>query len=330
MIRKIGSGALRKISPGALLNIGLALMLVGLVGFGFFHLRRQPPPVSERFMAPGRPVPNEPPVKAGSIYGPPGSPLSSPLGLAVAPDGRVFVADSDNNQVQVFGPGGEGLTRWGKPGRGKGEFQYPVSVLIRNRRVYVADLFNGRVQIFDMEGGYLGVIPDPGKHGDLKIGPLALAQDRDGNLYVATQDHNVAVFDRDDNFVRRTGRRGRGSGELEYPFGVAVDGRGRLWVADSNNGRVHRYEPDGRLGLTIGGFLLPRGLAVDDRGRLYVVDMFQHQVIVADLDGRRLFTFGEPGAEDGKLDFPNAVAVGPRGRVYVADRENNRVSVWRY
>lgn len=110
-----------------------------------------------------------------------------------------------------------------------------------------------------------------------------------------------------------------------------MDSQGMIWVSDSNNGRVHQYDRNGRFILTFAGLVLPRGLAVDDQDRLYVVDTFQHKVFVINTkDGKQLFTFGERGLEEGQFNFPNSVAVGTDGRVYVVDRENNRVSVWGY
>lgn len=320
----------KKVKVGTLINIGLLLTLVLVVAFGIFYLRREAPSPIEDVAVRTREQLNRPPRPLREVYGPPSSPLRAPLGVAVAADGRIFVADSDNNQVQVFDRNGKWLAKWGKLGRKEGEFYYPTGILIRNNKVYVADNLNSRIQIFGLDGKYMGVIPDKQKHGNLEVGPLGLSQDRAGNMFVATLGHDVLVFDKDDKFVRRIGRPGQGPGELAYPFGVAVDPDNRVWVADTNNGRVHQYENNGKFNMSFAGLVLPRGVATDRLGRVYVVDTFQHKVFVMDKEGKQLFTFGERGVEEGQFNFPNAVAVGNDGRVYVVDRENNRVAIWTY
>ncbi len=320
----------RKVKLSTLLNIGLALALVLVVVFGYFYLRRQPPAPVEAPLAQVRRNLNQPPANLRNIYGPPSSPLRAPLAVWVAPNGRVYVADTDNNQVQVFDRDGKWIMKWGKLGRGQGEFWQPTGIIVRNNRVYVADNLNSRIQIFTLDGKYLGQIPDPTKHKGLEVGPLNFGADAQGNMYVATLGHEVLVFDRNDNLVRRIGRPGQGPGELEYPYSAAVDDQGRVWVADANNGRVQLYDGQGRFQMTFAGLVLPRGIAVDDLGRVYVVDAFQHKVFVMNQEGRQLFTFGERGVEEGQFNFPNTIAIGPDGRLYVADRENNRISVWGY
>jgi DNA-binding beta-propeller fold protein YncE len=75
--------------------------------------------------------------------------LSSPWGITLDADGRVYVADSANKRIQVFTLEGEFLLKWGVLGRGPGEFDNPVGVAVDGRGgVYVADLNNNRIQKF--------------------------------------------------------------------------------------------------------------------------------------------------------------------------------------
>ena|GEM_PF-1364954 len=320
----------RRVRWQTLLNVVLGLLLLGLLILGYFFLRRQPPAPVEAVAQPVREALNRPPRPVLDIYGPPSSPLRGPMSVTTGPDGRIYVADSENNQIQVFDRNGRWLKKWGQLGRKEGEFWYPVSILFRQGKVYVSDMLNSRIQIFDPEGKYLGQIPDPQKHKDLEIGPLALGMDREGNMYVTTLGHYVLIFDREDQPVARIGRAGAGPGELNYPHGVAVDSRGRIWVADSNQERVHLYDRTGRVLASYGGFVLPRGMAADSRGRIYVTDTFQHKVLALDEEGRKLFEFGERGVEEGRFNFPNALWVDEQDRIYVADRANDRISIWQY
>jgi tripartite motif-containing protein 71 len=95
-------------------------------------------------------------TSAGSLLGSWGSSgsgngqLRGEPDVDVAPDGRVFVADSGNNRVQYFTPTGSFLGKWGTLGTGAGEFNNPKAIAVSpdGKRVYVADAGNNRVQYF--------------------------------------------------------------------------------------------------------------------------------------------------------------------------------------
>ncbi len=320
----------KRVKASTVINISLAVALLTVVVFGFFFLRQKVPTPVKAIVTTTAVITNQPPKHRFDLYGPQNAPMAGPLGVAVAPDGRVFVADSSNHRIQVFNAQGDPVTRFGKLGQGKGEFNYPTGLIVRGQRLYVADFKNGRIQVLGLDGKPQGVIPDAAKHKDLAFAPLAMAEDRAGNMYVVTVGHEVLVFDKDDRFVKRFAKGGSKDGELAYPNAVAVDSKGRIWVADSNNGRVQMFSPEGRYVKQFGGMLTPRGIAVDGRDRVFIVDTLQHKVFVVDSEGKELFTFGDRGVEEGQFNFPNNIAVGPDGKFYIADRENNRVSVWGY
>ena len=170
---------------------------------------------------------------------------------------------------------------------------------------------------------------------------MGLAFDSTGNLYVADlagATPRVEEFDRSFNLVRMFGE----ADSMSFANGVAIDGKGNVYVADSDNGRVLVYRPDGTAltqvgrGTAEGELGMPRGLAIDGRGRLYVVDNTAQGVAVMQLtDGTApkldyLGFLGGPGIEDGRFTFPNGVAVDGRGRLYVTDTSNDRVQTWSY
>ncbi len=316
---------------GTAINISLAVALLTALGFVIFYVQNRPPEPVTNVVKIFRETSNQPPVHKMDIYGPPSSPLKAPLGIEVGSDGKIYVADTGNNQIQVFDSDGRWVARFGKTGGDKVQFNYPIDILIRNNRLYVADMRNNRVQILGMDGKYIGQIPDPNKHKDLEVGPLSLAQDKDGNLYVAVLDHKVLVFDKNDNYVKTIGRAGRQAGQFNYPYGLAFDSQGRLWVSDSNNAMVQVLDPNtGKAIKAIADdMVLPRGIVIDSKDRVYVVDVLRHTVV--GIDGNQfslLFQFGERGLESGQFNFPNGIAMGPSGNLYIIDRENARISVW--
>lgn len=320
----------RKVSLGTIINVSLfvALVTAGIYIYSFY--RQKPPAPVENLIVGFSESIKRPPLWRTDIYGVNSSPLNKPMGVSVAPNGDIYVADSGNAQIQVFNSAGKWARRFGRYGQDKGQFDFPIDVLFRNGKVYVADLKNSRIQVFSPEGQWLGVIPDRARDPDLKVGPLSLATDAKGYLYVTTVNHEVMIFDDKDRFVRKFGHGGEGDGELGYPNGIAVAEDGTIWVADSNNGRIQMFTNDGRfLGKFNGGLSTPRGIAV--RGdRVYVVDVFQHRVAVFDRKGTPLYEFGQRGVNEGTFNFPNDIFIDKNGVIYVTDRENNRISVWSY
>ncbi len=319
----------RRIPRDLTVRIALLLALLTAIYMIVHLLLRLPPlPVQSLLLsAPG--VLDAPPRWRTDIYGPPTSPLRSPLGVGVSPDGRIFVADTGNARIQVFNREGRWLYRFGRYGHRPGEFDYPTDVLYSAGRLYVADMKNSRIQVFTPEGRLISVWPDPTRQQDLRFAPIALAADGAGRIYAATVNHEVLIFDRSGRLLGRLGRGGSEPGELSYPNGVAPLTGGRIWVADTASGRLQLLDRRGLTLAQVAGFAAPRGMAFW-RGRLYVAEPLQHRIRVLNSRGNQLYTFGERGTREGQFNFPSDVAVDALGTVYVADRENDRLSVWSY
>ena len=128
------------------------------------------------------------------------------------------------------------------------------------------------------------------------------------------------------------GGRGEKAGEFSYPAGVAVDGAGVLFVADTFNNRIQRFTPDGAVSIigTCGTghaqFQAPMGIAVDDRRAFYIVEQGNHRVQKFTAEGVLVLVFGELGIMPGQLRQPMGITVSPvTGEIIVADSGNNRV-----
>ncbi len=122
----------------------------------------------------------------------------------------------------------------------------------------------------------------------------------------------------------------------KYPYAVAVDGDGRLYVTDQKDAVVWVYSRENEFLSRIGSGMLvrPTGIAIDRKRRLvYVVDpgtraQPRHVVEVFAPDGRRLRTIGSRGEDPGQFMYPTFAAVSPDGNLYVADTMNARVQVF--
>ncbi len=309
----------------------LALLGVGLAGvaglWGYYLTTRKPlsavlpsaPAVAEVFK----------PRYLFSIYG-----VDRPVGVAVSPDGeRIYVAESGGERkVHVFDRKGERLFTMATADT-LAE-RTPVYVEVDGQgRIFVSDRRQHTVFLFDPEGNPLGqMAPPPGETFWAPLG-IALGPERIYLTDITRGMHRVLVYTQDGQFVQAFGTEGKDPGQFWYPNGIEVDPEGRIYVTDSNNGRLQVFDASGELLYRLGGFNLPRGTAMDDQQRLYVVDAVGQRVVVYGLFAQPielLFDFGDLGLGDGQFNYPNDIAVDTTGRLYIADRENNRIQVWSY
>lgn len=116
---------------------------------------------------------------------------------------------------------------------------------------------------------------------------------------------------------------------LQRPYGIAVDSRNRIYVADGYQRLVFVLDPAQHRVETRGGsaraaLALPIGVALDEKDRLFVSDSFNHTVTCFDPEGKVLAQFGRE-----ELQRPGGIAVDrTRHRLYVADAKANRIAVF--
>lgn len=177
-------------------------------------------------------------------------PFNQPTKLAVAPDGRLVVADGYGNaRVHWFDGDGRYLTSWGQPGSQPGQFRLPHSVCFDgSERLLVADRENDRIQVFDGEGAILDIWPIQR--------PAALAVEG-GLIYVAA-------------LPRRPGQTtvaGESVPAYRPPFIAVLDETG---AEQFRFGSPDPEAPD--------GFAAPHGLDVRD-GDLYVAEVVYSEAV---------------------------------------------------
>jgi DNA-binding beta-propeller fold protein YncE len=261
--------------------------------------------------------------------------LKRPVGVAVGPDGRVYVVDFGNKRVSVFSSQGRFLSSFDTLADGK-KLSNPVHLVIKGNEVWVTDRRLRSISIFDLSGKFLRTF-EP-KNEKLAWTPLALGFDNKGQLRVTdvgdTKNHRVVFFSADGSRTAMFGktaqvtRPGDSPGEFLFPNGVAADKKNNIYISDGNNRRIQVFSPEGTFKSFIDASGIPRGIAIDDRDRLYVVDALANDVRVFGAKGQTLTQFGSRGFGPGQFNYPNDVALDARGRIYVTDRENNQVQVW--
>ena len=218
--------------------------------------------------------------------------LRSPVGVAVAEDGSVYVSDALARAVHVFDAGLNFRASLGGPQL----FAHPTSIALSadGARLAVCDTVAHAVQVIDARRGdvlmTLGGEARSGREGEFHT-PYAVAFDDQGYLYVSDYlNFRIQVFDP--------------AGDLELVFGQIGDRPG-----DLNR---------------------PRGLAVDAAaGVIFEVDGAFQLVQMFNLDGEILMWFGGSGTGPGGFDLPSGIAL--RGDLLaVADTLNSRVQVFRF
>ncbi|XP_065909000.1 E3 ubiquitin-protein ligase TRIM71-like [Dysidea avara] len=167
-------------------------------------------------------------------YGSDDGELRAPNCLTVH-NGKVYVADQDNNRISVFLTDGTFHQTIGRRKLGR-----PVDVVVTtNDELLVVDYDHNCVYRFTLDGGYIGRFGN----GDKLCNPGGITIDQKFNSFYVTDTSNdrVVVFDRFGNLVHKFGSEGSGDGEFSYPCKIAVNKNGDIFVSDRYNKRIQIF-----------------------------------------------------------------------------------------
>jgi DNA-binding beta-propeller fold protein YncE len=272
--------------------------------------------------------------------------LTRPLDVAVGENGRVYVAEENNNRVSVFEADG---TFVGLMGQGEDNslplFNRPNGMAVGpDGNIYVADTWNYQIKVFSPDGDLLNSWGQPGEFGadapeepvDGFWGPRDVAVDNNGNVYVAdTGNKRIRVYDSQGTHLRDIGSAGSQPGQLDEPVGLALHPDGRLFIADTWNRRISVFALDGTFmtSYPVRGWYDELGnrpyLAVDsERNLLYVTDPDAGRVLVYDTDGNCLGSFGQPsreGFDATQFRTVGGLGLDANGNTYIADAGSGRI-----
>ena len=271
--------------------------------------------------------------------------FNAPRGIAVAPDGSIYVTDSRNHRIQHFAADGALLGTFGSNGDISlgdapiGTFNEPWGIAVApNGDVFVSDTWNHRIQRFTSEGkpikmwGVFGGSDTP----DGLYGPRGIAVSTDGRVFVAdTGNKRIMVYDMNGKFITSFGGDGYDLGKFNEPTDVKVDSAGNIYVADAWNQRVQMFTDVGDNTFTPAKFWDVDGWSSQTLDNKPYLAVFGDKVFVTDPEGYRVIEFrnngtfvqlwGEFGIENSQFGLPNGIAVGPDGAIWVADAANNRI-----
>uniref|UniRef100_A0A3Q3LQ69 RING-type E3 ubiquitin transferase n=1 Tax=Mastacembelus armatus TaxID=205130 RepID=A0A3Q3LQ69_9TELE len=252
-------------------------------------------------------------------------------GISTSSNGRIVVADSNNQCIQVFSNDGQFKMRFGVRGRSPGQLQRPTGVTVdMNGDIIVADYDNRWISIFSSDGKFKNKIGA----GRL-MGPKGVAVDKNG--HIITVDNKaccVFIFQSNGKLVTKFGARGTSDRHFAGPHFVAVNNKNEIVVTDFHNHSVKVYNADGEFlfkfgshGEGNGQFNAPTGVAVDANGNIIVADWGNSRIQVFDCSGSFL-SYINTSADP--LYGPQGLALTSDGHVAVADSGNHCFKVYRY
>ncbi len=253
------------------------------------------------------------------------TPMRLPTAVAVGPQGQVWVADGVNRRVLEFD--GAGVLQRSLGQVGAVQLRNPVDVAVSaDGTLWIADTGLGAV-----------VARGPGGAGRVislaeGVDPTGLAVSPAGDLLwvVDNESHRLLYGRPDRGRFTRVGEPGKARGQLHYPFMVALDEAGSVYVSDVLNGRVQSFTSKGRPQRTIGRYGIdpgqlhrPKGVAVDG-DRVWIADSDLGVIQIFSLEGRLVDVLRGPDGEVLKLETPTGIAVAGE-RIYVVEARAHRV-----
>jgi uncharacterized protein (TIGR03663 family) len=225
--------------------------------------------------------------------------FNEPWGVAVGPDGSVYVSDTWNHRIQKFTQDLTPVKMWGQYGQ-------PV--------------------------------PGDSVSASSFWGPRGIAVDVNGNVLVAdTGNKRIVVFDKDGNYITEFGSAGFDPGQFDEPVGVAVAPGGTVYVTDTWNQRIQSFIPsedgtfyfptlqwdvNGWFGQSLDNKPL---IAVGANEHVFITDPEGYRVIEFTADGQFVRTWGDFGNGPAEIGLAAGITVDQLGFVWVTDAGNNRI-----
>jgi len=303
--------------------------------------------------------------------------LSNPMGIAVDRQGNLFISDTFNGRVRrvdaltgiittVAGNGKSGFTGDDGPATDAGLGGPGGLALDAQGNLFIWD---GRIRRVDAATGIITTVAGNGESGFSGDGGPATSASF-GPIYGVAVDARGDVFLNDliNDRIRRVdavtgiittvagnGVEGYGgdggpatSASLNWPYGVALDDKGNLFIGDGHNNRLRRIDAatgiittvagngqsafSGDGGLATSTSLGPSGLAVDRQGAIFIADAANHRILRVDAKSGILTTVAGGGdggdhgpATDAILVAPTRIATDQYGSVFIAEPNGGRV-----
>jgi DNA-binding beta-propeller fold protein YncE len=249
---------------------------------------------------------------------------SEATGVAIDAHGTIYVHHRHYAMpIMAFDGNGRFLRSWGQG-------MFTSAHVVRtdpSGNIWVTDL--GAHQVFKLsaEGQVLMTLGKKGVAGDNESQdafnrPADVVIATDGSIFIADGERGgntrVVQYSQEGKFVKYWGGKGTDPGKFDLPHSIAMDSRGRIYVADRGNNRIQLFDQDGTYRDQWTNVGTPWGLFITSDDMLYVVDGVNCLRIASTRDGSIVDRI------EGLFN-PHAVAVDNKGAIYIAEWDGMNV-----
>jgi len=240
----------------------------------------------------------------------------------------VYVADTDNDRVQMFSLDGIYLTSIGSEGEGPGQMSEPTDVAVDHRGyIYVTERGNNRIQAFSPNGkfhrNYFNVSE-----------PSSIAVDGAGFVVADSGNYMIKKFSFNENLLLSFGSRGNSSSQFENLTGVAIDSSGKILAVDSEKNTIQIFTPQKQVAMPAEIAPPLNSIKLLSMLNILVTDVAWHNDILyatsSDEDAVYFIQGGAirkivKGTGSNELSEPQGIAVDSKGTIWVVDSGNDRL-----
>lgn len=222
-----------------------------------------------------------------------------------------------------------------------------------SRNIYITDSINEKVVKLNAEGQLITEWKSANEF-DIPWNPSGIAISDSQFIYVADRRHMcIKKFDLNAHYIGQWGTPGTEDGEFDFydeateTAGgyIAVDAVGNVYVADTANHRIQKFDPDGEylgqwgsFGTGDGQFNAPAALIIDASNHIYIIDGYNDRVQKFTLDGVFVTKWGSHGDQPGQFNFwqhhqdsnldSTGITIDKQGNIVVVDNENYRIQTF--
>ncbi|HUS07193.1 MAG TPA: peptidyl-alpha-hydroxyglycine alpha-amidating lyase family protein [Bryobacteraceae bacterium] len=273
----------------------------------------------------GPPLPHKP-VKDWAQL-PAGWNFGETSGVDVDKNDNVWVFNRGKHPVIQFDKNGKMLQAWN-------DMQIVSSHGIRvdpDGNIWTVDVKGHTVFKWTPQGKLLMVVGRGAGNNETKDQfnePTGVAFGKNGEWFFSDGYVNsrVVKFNRDGEYLLHWGSKGTGDGEFNLVHDVALDGKGKVFVADRNNQRIQIFDENGKFLSKWTGIGAPWGITyVARENAIYMCDGVNNRISRLNMEGQVTGVLSSYGRVPGKVDFAHNIAVDSTGAIYVAEIKNWRV-----